>query len=162
MSENTEKQADSALNLDTEEEQQPHQRLQVFSRLLESGTLIQARRMLNGLYPAEIAHLLESLPPEKREFIWELVEPELQGDVLLEVNDDIRERLIKQIETTELLAMTESLEADDLADFIQDLPDTVMHLVLQSMDTQDRRRLEAVLSYPEDTAGGLMNTDTIT
>jgi magnesium transporter len=162
MSENTEKQADSALTLSTEEEQQPHQRLQIFSRVLESGTLMQVRRMLNGLYPAEIAHLLESLPPEKREFIWELVEPDLQGDVLLEVNDDIRERLIKQIETTELLAMTEGFEADDLADFIQDLPDTVMHLVLQSMDSQDRRRLEAVLSYPEDTAGGLMNTDTIT
>jgi magnesium transporter len=162
MSENTEKQADSALIPGTEEEQQPHQRLQVFSRLMESGTLIQARRMLNGLYPAEIAHLLESLPPEKREFVWELVDHELQGEVLLEVNDDIRERLIRQMETTELLAMTEGFEADDLADFIQDLPDTVMHLVLQSMDSQDRRRLEAVLSYSEDTAGGLMNTDTIT
>jgi magnesium transporter len=162
MSENTEKQADSTLTESTEEEQQPHQRLQIFSRLMESGTLMQARRMLNGLYPAEIAHLLESLPLDKREFVWELVEQELQGDVLLEVNDDIRERLIKQMETTELLAMTEGFEADDLADFIQDLPDTVMQLVLQSMDSQDRRRLEAVFSYPEDTAGGLMNTDTIT
>jgi magnesium transporter len=162
MSETTEKQTDSALTQGSEEDQQPHQRLQAFSRLLESGTLKQVGRMLNGLYPAEIAHLLESLPPEKREFVWELVDHELQGDVLLEVNDDIRERLIKQMETTELLAMTEGFEADDLADFIQDLPDTVMQLVLQSMDSQDRRRLEAVLFYPEDTAGGLMNTDTIT
>lgn len=162
MSETTEKQTDSALTPSSEEDQQPHQRLQAFSRLLESGTLKQVGRMLNGLYPAEIAHLLESLPPEKREFVWELVDHELQGDVLLEVNDDIRERLIKQMETTELLAMTESFEADDLADFIQDLPDTVMQLVLQSMDSQDRRRLEAVLFYPEDTAGGLMNTDTVT
>jgi magnesium transporter len=162
MSETTEKQTDSALTQGSEEDQQPHQRLQAFSRLLESGTLKQVGRMLNGLYPAEIAHLLESLPPEKREFVWELVDHELQGDVLLEVNDDIRERLIKQMETTELLAMTEGFEADDLADFIQDLPDTVMQLVLQSMDSQDRRRLEAVLFYPEDTAGGLMNTDTVT
>ena len=118
--------------------------------------------MLNGLFAGEIAHLLESLPREKREFVWELVEPDLQGDVLLDVNDDIREHLIQQMETSELLAASEGLEVDDLADFIQDLPDTVMQLVLQSMDSQDRHRLERVLSYPEDTAGGLMNTDTIT
>jgi magnesium transporter len=162
MPETTEKQTDSALHPGTEEDHQPHQRLQAFSRLMESGTLIQVRRMLNGLYPAEIAHLLESLPPEKRQFIWELVDHDLQGDVLLEVNDDIRDRLIREMETTELLAMTEGFETDDLADFIQDLPDTVTQLVLQSMDSLDRRRLEAVLFYPEDTAGGLMNTDTIT
>lgn len=162
MSENTENHADSTPITGNDDEHQPHQRLQAFSRVLESGTLKQARRMLNGLYPAEISHLLESLPPEKRDFIWELVDPELQGEILLEVNDDIRDRLIKQMETTELLALTESFEPDDLADFIQDLPDTVMHLVLQSMDSQDRRRLEAVLSYAEDSAGGLMNTDTIT
>ncbi|WP_126453363.1 magnesium transporter [Sulfuriflexus mobilis] len=162
MSENTEKHVEPTHNPVADEEHQPYQRLQAFSKILESGTLKQMRRMLNGLYPAEVAHLLESLPQDKRQFIWELVEPELQGDVLLEVNDDIREHLIKQMETTELLAMTETLEADDLADFIQDLPDTVTHLVLQSMDSQDRRRLEAVLFYPEDSAGGLMNTDTIT
>lgn len=144
------------------EKQQPQSRLQQFIHALESGTLHQLRLSLNGLYPAEIAHLLESLPREKREFVWELVEPELQGDVLLDVNDDISDHLIQQMETDELLAVTEGLEVDDLADFIQDLPDTVMQLVLQSMGSQDRHRLEAVLSYPEDTAGGLMNTDTIT
>lgn len=137
-------------------------RLQQFSKILQSGTLQQLQLMLNGLFPAEIAHLLESLPREKREFVWELVEPELQGDVLLDVNDDIREHLIRQMETSELVAASEGLEVDDLADFIQDLPDTVMQLVLQSMRSQDRHRLESILSYPEDTAGGLMNTDTIT
>jgi len=137
-------------------------RLQQFSEVLQSGTLQQLQLMLNGLFPAEIAHLLESLPREKREFVWELVDPDLQGDVLLDVNDDIRENLIRQMETSELLAASEGLEVDDLADFIQDLPDTVMQLVLQSMGSQDRHRLESILSYPEDTAGGLMNTDTIT
>ncbi len=144
------------------QEEQTLTRLQQFSAVLQSGTLQQLQLMLNGLFAAEIAHLLESLPREKREFVWELVEPELQGDVLLDVNDDIREHLIRQMETSELVAASEGLEVDDLADFIQDLPDTVMQLVLQSMDSQDRHRLERVLSYPEDTAGGLMNTDTIT
>jgi len=144
------------------QEEQTLTRLQQFSRVLQSGTLQQLKLMLNGLFPAEIAHLLESFPREKREFVWELVEPELQGDVLLDVNDDIREHLIEQMETSELVAASEGLEVDDLADFIQDLPDTVMQLVLQSMGSQDRQRLERILSYPEDTAGGLMNTDTIT
>jgi len=144
------------------QEEQTLTRLQQFSTVLESGTLQQLQLMLNGLFAAEIAHLLESLPREKREFVWELVEPELQGDVLLDVTDDIREHLIRQMETSELVAASEGLEVDDLADFIQDLPDTVMQLVLQSMDSQDRHRLERVLSYQEDTAGGLMNTDTIT
>ena len=147
---------------ETTQEEQTLTRLQQFSKVLQSGTLQQLQLMLNGLFAAEIAHLLESLPREKREFVWELVEPELQGDVLLDVNDDIREHLIQQMETSELVAASEGLEVDDLADFIQDLPDTVMQLVLQSMDSQDRHRLERVLSYQEDTAGGLMNTDTIT
>jgi len=147
---------------DNIQEEQTLTRLQQFSTVLQSGTLQQLQLMLNGLFAAEIAHLLESLPREKREFVWELVEPELQGDVLLDVNDDIREHLILQMETSELVAASEGLEVDDLADFIQDLPDTVMQLVLQSMDSQDRHRLERVLSYQEDTAGGLMNTDTIT
>jgi len=147
---------------ETTQEEQTLTRLQQFSKVLQSGTLQQLQLMLNGLFAAEIAHLLESLPREKREFVWELVEPELQGDVLLDVNDDIREHLIRQMETSELVAASEGLEVDDLADFIQDLPDTVMQLVLQSMDSQDRHRLERVLSYQEDTAGGLMNTDTIT
>jgi len=144
------------------QEEQTLTRLQQFSTVLQSGTLQQLKLMLNGLFAAEIAHLLESLPREKREFVWELVEPDLQGDVLLDVNDDIREHLIEQMETSELVAASEGLEVDDLADFIQDLPDTVMQLVLQSMGSQDRQRLERILSYPEDTAGGLMNTDTIT
>lgn len=147
---------------ETSEEQEPLSRLHSFSKAMRSGTLAQLQLMLNGLYPAEIAHLLESLPLEKREFVWELVDNELQGDVLLEVNDDVRDSIIQLMETSELLAATEGLDTDDLADFIQDLPDTVTQLVLQSMDSQDRRRLEAVLSYPEDTAGGMMNTDTIT
>jgi len=144
------------------DEQKPLDRLHIFSKALRSGTLEQLRLMLNGLYPGEIAHLLESLPLEKREFVWELVDNDLQGDILLEVNEDVRDSIVQLMDTNELLAATEGLDTDDLADFIQDLPDTVTQLVLQSMDTQDRRRLEAVLSYPEDTAGGMMNTDTIT
>ncbi len=128
---------------------------------LESGTMQQARRMINTLHPAEIAHLLESLPPAERELTWELVAPENDGEVLLHVNDEVRAGLVRHMDLDELVSATESMDVDDLADFMQDLPDAISRELLRSMDLQDRQRLETVLSYPEDSAGGLMNTDTI-
>ncbi|MFC1750536.1 magnesium transporter [Pseudomonadota bacterium] len=147
---------------DVSEQKQFQSRLQSFAEALESGRLVNIRRMVNELYPAEIAHLLESLPHNERELVWELVDSDKDGDVLTYVNDDVRAKLIHQMGTEELVAAAEGLETDDLADILQDLPDMVIHEVLQSMGAQDRMRLEAVLSFPEDTAGGLMNLDTIT
>lgn len=146
----------------SEQERTKIDRLQSVAAALQSGTFHSVRSMLNGLHPAEIAHLLESLPASQRELLWELVDPELDGDVLLHVNDELRASLIRDMEAHELVAATEGMEPDDLADILSDLPDAVIREVLQSMDVQNRHRLEAVLSYPEDTAGGLMNTDTIT
>ena len=147
---------------ETLDEKQIQSRLQSFSEALESGRLVNIRRMVNELFPAEIAHLLESLPQNERELVWELVDAEKDGDVLTYVNDDVRAKLIRQMEPEELVAAAEGLQTDDLADILQDLPDMVIHEVLESMGAQDRVRLEAVLSYPEDTAGGLMNIDTVT
>jgi magnesium transporter len=137
-------------------------RLSRLYEALESGALAQARRMLNDLHPAEIADLLESLPLEQREIAWEMVDPEQQGDVLLHVHDEARARLIEQMETHELVAAAEKLDTDDLADILKDLPGAVMRELLQAMDEQNRKRLQAVLTYPEDCAGGLMNLDTVT
>ena len=136
--------------------------LRRFNQALESGVLSNVRLMLNSLYPAEIAHLLESLPADSRKIAWEMVVPELEGDVLLHLSEGVRGGLIREMEPQELLAATEGLETDDLADFLQDLPRAVVTEVLNSMSVQDRRRLESVLPYPEDTAGGLMNTDAVT
>jgi len=137
-------------------------RLNILSSALERGTIVNVRSMLNGLHPAEIAHLLESLPRAQRQLLWELVDPDLDGDVLIHVNDELRASLIMDMDPEELIAATGHLEPDDLADILKDLPDAVISEVLQSMDEQNRHRFEAVLSYPDDTAGGLMNTDTIT
>ena len=136
--------------------------LRRFNQALESGALSKVRLMLNGLYPAEIARLLESLPSDSRKIAWEMVVPELEGDVLLHLSDGVRAGLIREMEPHELLAASEGLETDDLADFLQDLPRAIVAEVLNSMSVQDRKRLESVLPYPEDSAGGLMNTDAIT
>ncbi|WP_227367965.1 magnesium transporter [Halomonas sp. M20] len=138
-------------------------RLARLNDALESGALEQARRMLNrGLAPVDIAHLLESTPPRERDVLWELIEPELKGDVLQYLGEDIQTEFLNRMDTQQLMSATEGLDVDDLADLLQRLPDTVTLEVLDSMEAQERQRLETVLSYPEDTAGGLMNTDTLT
>lgn len=137
-------------------------RLQALFEALESGTLRQVRRLLHVLHPAEIANLLESLPPAQRELVWELVQEAEGGEILAHLGDDVRNSLIDDMEAAEIVAATEGLDVDDMADILQNLPDQVIQQILQTLNNQDRIRLETVLSYDEDTAGGLMNTDTIT
>jgi Mg2+ transporter (mgtE) len=135
--------------------------LEALKRALDQGTVRHVHRHVNSMHPAEIASLLESLPPAQRELVWDLVDPELEGDVLVELNEEVRAGLIREMEPEELVAATEGLELDDLADLLRELPEAVNQQVLRSLDAQDRDRLNSVLKYEEDTAGGLMNTDTI-
>ena len=136
--------------------------LRMLSDALDSGRLGPVRRLVNTLSPAEIGNLLESLPPGKREVVWGLVDPEDDGEVLVHVGEEVRESLIADMDPDELVAAVEDLDIDDLADLVEDLPDTVIDEVLKSMDRENRERLEQVLSYPEDTAGRLMNPDVVT
>lgn len=138
------------------------ERLRILTNALDQGTLQHVWKMLNDLQPAEIAKLLESLRPAEREIIWKLVESENGGEILLHLNEEARAGLIRDMEDTELVAATEGMDIDDLADLLNDLPDAVNREVLRSMDNQNRQRLESVLSHHDDSAGGLMNTDTIT
>ncbi|MEZ5573632.1 MAG: magnesium transporter [Halioglobus sp.] len=138
------------------------QTLDKLSTALNSGTFVDVRRMLNGLSPADIAHLLESSPPRFRHILWEMVEVEREGEVLGELGDDLRAHYLGTMNATEVAQLTEHLEDDDIADILQQLPGHVTQEVLTAMDQQDRARLERVMHYPDDVAGGLMNTDTIT
>ncbi len=132
------------------------------AEILNSGSFITARSLLQALQPAEVADMLESLPTSKRTLLWNFIELKDEGEILLEVGDEVRESLIKNMDTAELVAISANLDIDDLADFVQSLPDTVTKEVLQGMDNQYRGRLESVLSYPEDSAGGLMDLNAIT
>ena len=143
-------------------QQQTQTQLSELHQALSSGALKPVRRMLNSLPPAKIAHLLESSPPRHRGILWTLIEQEQQGEVLPELNDDIQSQFLELMDTQELIAVTEGLDTDDFADLIQNLPDRVIGELMAAMSSQDRSRVESVLSYPEDTAGGLMDTDTIT
>ena len=136
--------------------------MKTLSQALDSGRLGPVRRLVNTLTPAEIGNLLESLPPAKRLMVWGLVDAEDDGEVLVHVGEEVRESLLKDMDDDEIVAAAESLDIDDLADLFDDLPDTVTETVLKSLETSDRERLEQVLSYPEDSAGRLMNPDAVT
>lgn len=138
-------------------------RLARLNEALESGALEQARRMLNrGLASVDVARLLEATPPKERNVLWELIEPELQGDVLQYLGEDIQSEFLNRMNAQQVVSAIAGLDVDDLADMLQRLPMAVIREVLASMEAQERQRLETVLSYPEDSAGGLMNTDTLT
>lgn len=136
--------------------------LEHVSEALDSGTKSQVQQLVNSLSGGEIADLLESLPLTKRLAVWELVDIETDGEVLVEVNDEVRATLIRDMGSDELVAAVGDLEIDDLADILDDLPDAVIREVLHAMDRENRLRLERVLSYPEDSAGGLMDPDVVT
>jgi magnesium transporter len=143
-------------------EEKTARHLDRLSDALDSGAQSQVKKLLNSLNGAEIGDLLESLPQAKRQAVWDLIKVDLDGDVLVEVNDEVRAGLIRDTSPDDLIQAMGDLDIDDLADILNDLPDDVVTEVLRAMDRQDRERLAQVMSYPEDSAGGLMNPDVVT
>ena len=136
--------------------------LEKLSSLVASGTYTQVKNLIDILKPADIAALLESIPFEQRAIIWNLIDSEQQSEILQELNEDLVSDLLADSSIDEVVALLENIESDDdLTDLLQQLPDTITQQLLRSMDSQDRARVENLLSYAEDTAGGLMDTDTI-
>ena len=147
---------------DTTDTQTTETQLELVTQALDTGDAGEVRELLDTLHSGEIADLIESVPHGPREQLWELVAPEDHGETLVQVNDEVRAGLIDDMDSDALVAATEGLDADDLADLIRDLPGGVIQEVLGAMDQQNRDRLISVLHYPEDSAGGLMNVDVVT
>ncbi len=145
----------------TAREDHTENRLQELAYKLDTGAFFQVRGMLKSLCPAEISYVLEALRPDDRKIVWRLVEPELAGEILVELNDEVRSGLIDATDARDLVNAAETMETDDLADILDDFPDVVLKEVLRSMGNQDRQRLESVLCFDDDSAGGLMNVDTV-
>jgi len=120
------------------------------------------QRELDRLHPADIAYILEALPPDERMYVWDRVRAARDGDILLEVSDSVRESLISSMDTQELVAATETLEADEIADLAPDLPQEVMDDVFQSLPVEEREQLRAAMSFEEDMVGALMDFEDIT
>src|SRR2546423_3421489 len=121
--------------------------------------LAELRAILDQLHPADVAYILDALPLEERLEVWDLVKAARDGEILLEVSDAVRESLIASMDSRELVAAAETLEADELADIAADLPASVIEEVVQSLPAEERERLRAALSYPEGSVGALMDFD---
>ncbi len=129
---------------------------------LSSGKLAQVKHLLDNMHPSEVADLIESLPTSNRHMLWRLVEPKEEGKILLEVDDATRDDLIAVTSFEDLQIATKSLDYDQLADLLGDLPDTLADRALAGMEKQRRKRLEQIMVWDEDTAGRLMNVDVTT
>ena len=131
-------------------------------RALRSGTLGDVAGILAEMSPGDVAYLISSSPPDYRTVLWSLLEPDQEAQVVNELSDDLRSAFLVDREPEALAEIVEQLDEDDVADILQELPDEVTGQVLSIMDEQYRQRLQTVLSFPDDIAGGLMSTDTIT
>jgi magnesium transporter len=143
-------------------EKQDAPKQKIIKNLVNKQNINKLERLLANLHPADIADILESLPIEGRLIVWDLVKVESDGDILVEVSDAVRQTLIADMDSTELLAAAEYLDTDEIADIAQDLPEDVLQDLLESLDVQNRERLESALSYPESTVGALMDYDVVT
>ncbi|HEY9133898.1 MAG TPA: magnesium transporter [Dyella sp.] len=122
----------------------------------------QLRDLLDALHPADVAYILESLPPEDRLAVWHRVKSDRDGEILLEVSDAVRESLIADMDQGEILAAVEPLDADELADLVEDLPEEVLPELMASLDAQQRERVQSALSYEPDQLGALMDFEMVT
>ncbi len=129
---------------------------------LASETDADIRALMSDLHPADIAVVLESLPPDERVRVWDEIPLDLMGEVLSEVNEGVRENLVEQGDSDLIAHAISTLDIDDIADLVPTLPDDVIRNVLFTSGDHSQEDLDAILAYPEDTAGGLMNVDTIT
>lgn len=130
--------------------------------LVHRQNKIQLQTLLEKLHPADVAHILEALPLDDRLYLWDLVKVDRDGEILLEVSDAVRQTLIADMDSKELLAAAEQLDTDELAALAPDLPKDVLQDLLDSLDALNRERLQSALSYPEDTVGSLMDFDIVT
>ena len=139
--------------------------LDELSEVLDSGAIIKARNLLNALYPSEIADVIEGSPRNRRDLIWSLVSNNNKGETLAELTEEVRGNLLDELidegGPEGLAVIAKNLDTDDLADIIQSLPKNLVKKTVKSLDKQNQDRLSKVLSFPDDTAGGLMNIDTI-
>jgi magnesium transporter len=136
--------------------------LRAINQALNEGRFVSVRKILHSLVPSDVALLLESSPTKTRDELWELMDSDYHSDVIEELSEEVRNGIISKMMPAKVADALEEMDTDDLAETLSTLPNTVLQEILQSMDAQDRQRAEQALAYGEDTAGFIMNTDTMT
>ncbi|QOL26892.1 magnesium transporter [Thalassotalea sp. LPB0316] len=136
--------------------------LQQVNAAIDSGMFVYVRNLFHSMSAYDLALILESSTSKSRLVLWQLIDPDLHGEVLEELSEEVRKTILKNMAPEKVAAVAEGMDTDDIAEVLRTLPDSVYQKVINSMDSQDRARVEQALSYEEDTAGGIMNTDTIT
>ncbi|AEF99151.1 magnesium transporter [Methylomonas methanica] len=131
-------------------------------KILEKGSQIEIRNLVHSLYPAETAHILESLEPEQRAKIWTVIPPSVMGEILVEVNEEVGSGLLKITDRKDLIAACENMGSDSMVDLLHVLPEPLLSQVIETIGAQNRSRFEKTLRYAEHTAGGLMSQEVLT
>lgn len=129
---------------------------------LVKGSQIEIRNLIHSLYPAETAHILESLEVEQRKKIWNVIPPNVMGEILVRVHTEVAQGLLQMTDRRDLIKATANLESDDMVDLLHVLPEPLLSEVMESMGIHERNRLESTLAYDDHTAGGLMSLDVLT
>ena len=155
----------------TDDEPEPHEHLEAIERLLarrhgdepfdEAALAAEVQARLEQLHPADVAYVLERLPLEDRVFAWRRVRSDRDGEILLEVSDAVRDTLLADMDSAEIVAAAQNLDADEIADLAPDLSDEVVQDIIESQDVEDRAELQAALSFPEGTVGALMDFEVV-
>ena len=127
----------------------------------KSFSINQIKLQLDAMNPSEIAHAIESSPPYQRKLIWSLLDHDEEGEILTELHDEIQQELLLKIDSDDLIEIISNLELDDIVDILQVLPQPQVDEFLSKASLLDREKIKTVMDYPEDSAGGLMNTDII-
>ncbi len=140
----------------------PTNQVSMITDALLAGKFVSVRKILHETPACDVALILESSPSKIRDDLWELLDSDCHGDVLEELSEDVRNGIIAKMMPDTVVEALEDMDTDDLAETLSTLPNDILQDILTSMDTQDRVRAEQALSYGEETAGFIMNTDTIT
>lgn len=140
--------------------------IQFDNELLENiSTLIEERSqeslltIFAGLHPADIAEIINHLRPEEASFCFKLLETETAGEVITELDENLREKILATLEPKEIVEIVDELDTDDATDIVSELPDQIAEHVLKNIDKEDSLDVKQLLKYEEDTAGGIMNSD---
>ena len=136
-------------------------RQELVENLVHKLHRVELQKLLDAQHPADVADIIESLPVAQRLIVWDLVKAEREGEILLEVSDAVRQTLIADMDEQELVAATEQLDTDEIADLAPDLPREVFQGVIRSLAPEEREQLRSAMSYPEGTVGALMDFDVI-